>query len=266
MNRWGYGDNSTVSNGWLFVVGGRGAGGATSNVVRYSCSGCTFGSATTLTDAALPVPTYEHTLVPLDVGLLVIGGLVYGQPSDQVVFARYTYHAKVHPWRAVPAQSPEPRWRHASVAHGGYVYVIGGSRYSDPNSVSTSVYYANPTADGRVLSWSTTTSLPEGRADLAAIAVDEYLYAIGGRNSTGAATSTVYRSQIAPDGTLGAWQAMPSLAAPREGLALALQRNEIMVVGEENREFHDGKSSVPGLTTRPATSPRGRRASPMTSI
>ena len=49
--------------------------------------------------------------------------------------------------------------------------------------------------------------------------------------ATGAAAASVYSSQIASDGTLGAWQAMPSLLAPRRGHAAALHHNEIMVVG-----------------------------------
>ncbi|MFC1572656.1 right-handed parallel beta-helix repeat-containing protein [Candidatus Eisenbacteria bacterium] len=230
-SRWGFGSNSTSSYTYLYLAGGRTDTEVLDQVVRYSISDCSFSSPTTLTEATLPDPTQEHTLVPIDAGLLLLGGIVNGQPSDQVIFARYTYDAKLRPWCDALAQLPQPRWRHASVAHSGFVHVIGGSPTSDPDSASSTVYYANPTTDGRILSWSTTPPLPEARADHAAIAVGGFIYVIGGNDSTGAPTTTVYRSEITSDGSLGAWQAMPSLPLPRRGHGAALQRNEIMVVG-----------------------------------
>ncbi len=99
-----------------------------------------------------------------------------------------------------------------------YVFVIGGAA-DQTNVATTSVHRARVAQSGALDPWSTSsTQLPVARAYHATVAATAftapidttagagYLYAIGGVDSAGAATNTVYYARVALDGTVGAWQ------------------------------------------------------------
>jgi hypothetical protein len=111
----------------------------------------------------------------------------------------------------VPAANP-------AVNAESYVFVIGGAA-DQTNVATTSVYRSRVAQSGTLAPWVTSlTQLPVARAYHATVAATAftapidtmltaaYLYAIGGVDSAGAATSTVYYARVALDGTVGSWQ------------------------------------------------------------
>lgn len=117
---------------------------------------------------------------------------------------------------------------HQTVAYHGYLYVIGGA----PPSVGTDVQFAPIATDGTgtVGTWQTTTSLPDTRSAGGAVLYNGYLYLIGG-TVAGADSNTVIYSEIADDGTLGAWNTTTSFATPRRGMATAVFNGYVYMLG-----------------------------------
>jgi hypothetical protein len=80
------------------------------------------------------------------------------------------------------------------------MYVVGGRDAS--NNVEQTTYFARLHADGSVGTWNQTTALTAARFTGATVAYDDMLYYIGGHDSGGTAQTTVYYSEINPDGEL----------------------------------------------------------------
>ena len=86
-------------------------------------------------------------------------------------------------------------------------------------------------ADGRLGPWSETTPFPIQRFALASVAVNGYLYVLGGANDTIRETADVSFAPIHPDGTIGAWQSTTPLPVPRETFSVALHDGRLYVTG-----------------------------------
>ena len=119
----------------------------------------------------------------------------------------------------------------ASVAYGGYLYIVGG--YTSTGSNQNDVQYAAIGSNGTLGSWSTTSSFANGRGGLAALAYNGYLYALGGYDG-----STNYNSvQYAPinsNGTLGSWNATTSFTTGRRSPVAAVYNGYVYLAGGQN--------------------------------
>jgi len=83
-----------------------------------------------------------------------------------------------------------------------------------------------------VTSWTELASrpLPQILYGHTAIAVNGYLFVVGGRNS-GGLQQTVYRAAILADGALGSWQPMPALPQPLHLHAMVKAGGGLLVMG-----------------------------------
>ncbi len=81
----------------------------------------------------------------------------------------------------------------------------------------SSVERAPINVDGSLGSWQVVSNMTKGRYGHAAVAVDGYLYVLGGY--TGTWDATVERAAINSDGSLGPWQLTSTMTSPREALA-----------------------------------------------
>ncbi|HHM05928.1 MAG TPA: kelch-like protein [Gammaproteobacteria bacterium] len=132
-----------------------------------------------------------------------------------------------------------PRRALAAVAARGHLYVIGGmdgnGHYVAP------VEYAPILADGRLGPWRQTSALQEPRFYLATVALDGYLYALGGasgpRGEDNRPSATVERAAIQADGSLGPWQRLAYLTTPRRGLKAVVRGRHIYALGGYNGSF-----------------------------
>jgi hypothetical protein len=108
-----------------------------------------------------------------------------------------------------------------------HAYTLGG--YHDPSTVLTDVYVA-PLAGGPAIA---TTPLPSPTGFGEAVAVDDYLFLVGGRAQTfgGTPTTASFSAHIASDGTVEAWQPATALPMPRTNHDLALVGDFLVLTG-----------------------------------
>ena len=117
-----------------------------------------------------------------------------------------------------------PRSNFATAAYNGYLYVSGGIHNTSDtacNSVASlycsDVLYAAINADGTIGIWSAAASLPSIRDGHTMLAVNGFLYALGGFQGAGAYLNEVQYAPIASNGTIGSWTATTTFAVPRQG-------------------------------------------------
>jgi hypothetical protein len=141
------------------------------------------------------------------------------------------------PWHPSPPELalPAARTDGATIQVGTKILYIGGS---DGSTAQKTVYVARTVGSGNFDKWSDGPALPAPRADASVAYVAGSIYVIGGRDETGAPTSTVF--VLTPDsltGELGDWKAAPdalTLPEPRSGAATAVTPDGVLLVGGRN--------------------------------
>lgn len=98
--------------------------------------------------------------------------------NDRLPTAYHKQNASSGPWELTSAMN-SGRWRFAGVAAGNYLYALGGNG-RDSSITLSSVERAAINADGSLDPWQFTTSLSVARGSHAAVAVDGYIYTLGG--------------------------------------------------------------------------------------
>lgn len=169
-----------------------------------------------------------------------IGGKIHnvGQTPD-VQFAQIKTAGDVDAWSL--SASMGVRNNAASVAHNGYLYILGGQSGTTGTALATNMRIplnANGTMGTAVTSSSAATgSFAVATRSLGAFAYNGYMYAIGGSNAAGTTyLQTVQRSPIDPStGALGTWSTtgMTQLAAGtgRWGHGVVFYNNRIYIAG-----------------------------------
>lgn len=138
-----------------------------------------------------------------------------------------------------------PGWRGAPqhAFDGGHVFTLGGYLGADLGNVTTTAVSRGPLADdGAVMPAVDDTALPVPTIFGEAVAVDAWVYLVGGRPAlSGAASEARVWSAPIEDAALGAWTAQAPLPAPRTNHELARAGDFLFVVG--------GGNEGPGLPT-----------------
>nr|NIQ60359.1 hypothetical protein [Gemmatimonadota bacterium]NIU80575.1 hypothetical protein [Gammaproteobacteria bacterium] len=123
-----------------------------------------------------------------------------------------------------------------------YVFVYGGA---DGTNTAQSVVYRNVVEQTGALSgaWTELTAMPAARAYHATAAATAFtaaldtattsavLYALGGVDDSGATVSTVLLAQVAPDGSVGAWEEDRPLPTPLHSADAAIFRGYLYLAG-----------------------------------
>jgi hypothetical protein len=169
----------------------------------------------------------------VDLGVLAWSPINLCPPSNETLPCPAPAGALV-PWHPSPPELalPAARTDGAILQVGTKILYIGGS---DGTTAQKTVYVARTVGSGNFDTWSEGPALPAPRADASAAYVAGSIYLIGGRDDTGAPTSTVY--VLAPDsltGELGEWKAAPdalTLPKPRSGAATAVTPDGVVLVG-----------------------------------
>jgi hypothetical protein len=210
-----------------------------------------------------PGPWTHATPLPMPVwgqGAAVWNGWVYvtGGTNDVNVF-NTVYAAPVQgdgslgPWTPFTAL-PTAIYVDACVALNGYLYVLGGV-LNDGSTLSNQVYVASINADGSLGSWQTTTALPQAVGGHTATAINGQIYVVGGLIGT-SLTNAVWISTPNPDGSLGSWQAGPSIPDSRytHGATVSDDGTTLFVAGGAN-DSTGIQSDVWSLSVGPGPSP-----------
>lgn len=168
--------------------------------------------------ANLPSARSRFAAVAAGGKILVFGGYTEnGDISDTDI-----YDPARDSWAPGPPL-PLARHGHAAVHVDGTVFVLGGyasvdGALSKPQSRVDALNLTRGT-------WEARAALPTARGFFAAVVVDHWLYAIGGRLST--APIERYSSRK------NTWEAFGAMPAPRERFGAALVNGRITVVGGE---------------------------------
>jgi len=148
-----------------------------------------------------------------------------------VEFASSGPGGRLDGWR-LTARMATPRVFPACVTLNGYLYAIGGERFSASLApmLLNSVERAPILPDGNLGLWETVAPLTTPRRAPTAIAGHDALYVTGGYN--GSFLSTTERARIRSDGTLGPWEVLAGKTTmPRYIHASAFDGNAVYLLG-----------------------------------
>lgn len=174
----------------------------------------------------------------VDLGVLVWSPVNLCPPDNESLPCPAPAGALV-PWHPSPSELalPAPRTDGSVIQVGTKLLYIGGSDGTTPQKT---VYVAQIVGTGNFDKWATGPDLPGPRADASVAYVAGSIYLIGGRDDTGAPTSTVY--MLTPDsvtGDLGQWKAAPdalTLPEPRVAAAAAVTPDGLLLIGGRNAD------------------------------
>lgn len=181
----------------------------------------------------LPATLYEHQLVALDRWLFVSGGETAQGATAAVLRAQLGPGGQLSAWQPMPAL-PQPLLRHAAVAAGRSIVVLGGIRARLSSLPLDTVYQATVGGDGQLSAWHSQPALPVGLAKAAAVALGGFVFVLGGLGPDGQRQASAYAAPLAADGGLGAWFATTPLPVPLSEHAAAAAGRCIFVAGGES--------------------------------
>lgn len=204
---------SASANGFIYNVGGYENGARIA--VSYAQENADGSLGAWQVGTSLPVGVYASSVVTANNYIYVFGG----QTGSGVV--NTVYYASINPttgvvgaWNTTTTLPIALGWGSATVAN-GYVYYAGG--YNGTTNVAT-VYYAQLNAGtGAVGSWTTSgNSLPATRDSGSLTVYNNYLYFVGGVNSSNVPQTNAYYASVNPStGAVGSWTLGTSIPAPR---------------------------------------------------
>lgn len=194
--------SAAAMNGYLYILGGQ--GGTYYKDIQYAKINAD-GSIGSWASAGSNVSNGGQgaCLVAHNGYVYSLGGWDGSTDHNSVRYAAQNTNGTIGSWQNGTSFTTG-RSNLNCLAHGNYLYILGGE-----TSVGQSdVQYALINANGSIGSWAYTTSFNLGRANLAAFSYNGFMYIAGGVDST---TTNVDRNdmQYAPinaNGTIGEWR------------------------------------------------------------
>jgi hypothetical protein len=167
-------------------------------------------------------------------GTVEAGGAVSGWTSLGTLPAPRAFHgmALATPFNAL-----------IDTAQAAQIYVLGGI---DTTGTVSTVWRAPVHIDRTLGAWTGELSLPEPIHAMGVAVVRSWLYVAGGADTANAAVSAVYRSRIGLDGSLGPWESLPSLPAPRAFGKMISFAGTLYYLGGDAGAVLPGSASVSG--------------------
>jgi len=164
--------------------------------------------------------------------LHVVGGNTYRKLLADTWRARIGRDGALGPWQS-STPLPAPRGGLAVAVNGGAVVLTGG-QLADPRLRNTTeVYVATLGADGAPGAWTPAAPLPGRRYHHASVYANGFVYVTGGQDSS-RSTATVWRAPLSPDGTLGAWTALPDMPKARSHHAALVHDGALYLIAGLN--------------------------------
>ncbi|KAF0125815.1 MAG: hypothetical protein FD189_1175 [Elusimicrobia bacterium] len=185
----------------------------------------------------LPQALLSHTVVTMAGRIYVAGGIsnsggIYGRGG---YLNNVYYSAQMNPDGTLGAwqvASPMPEMLglglHASLAHNGKLYVLGGTNLFGPRDVA---YYSTANGDGSLSPWIPTTPMPAKLMGHSAASDGKRIYVTGGIVRNIGSHAAVYSAPFNADGTLGAWRAETSLPARLFSHRSMVRNGRLMIFG-----------------------------------
>jgi hypothetical protein len=224
---------ATVYNGYMYVLGGKTGSTTTTNTVYYSkinANGTvgTWTSTTAFTNARqwLAGAVYGNYIY-------IAGGISNdtGTQYNDIRYASFNANGSISTWTAAATTLPQTRDGLQLVAHGGYMYLVGGWNKAG-NTYYNDVQYALLNTNGSLGSWTTTSSFTTARRDHSVIVYNGYIYLQGGTNGT--ALSDVQYAPLKSDGTVGTWSTNTSMTETKFSFGAAIYNGNLYLGGGVN--------------------------------
>jgi hypothetical protein len=219
-----------VIGNWLYVIAGAAANSVRLGDVERAViqPDGTLGPFTLVAGRQLVTVRSSHRSLVLGDGLYVLGGTGSGGVSQSVERAPITADGSLAPFATVPGVTlSTPRTGLAIATVGTSLYVLGGN---DGNGPLRAIERASLNVSSAVGAFATSDiSLVVSQNDHTSTVVRNFIYIIGGISTE----NSVQRARIRPDGSLGAFDAVPevSLVSSRPGHSTVVIRNFLYVLG-----------------------------------
>jgi hypothetical protein len=232
-----YYHDAVVAGDFVYVIGGYGPGGYSSDVfqARFEPGG---RLGPWMMVQPLPQSRIGHFSAVVNNHIFVIGG--HNGPISSEVFSIEVDDEGqlVGAWKTLAEELPAGRSRSAGFVHRNRIYVVGGAAAGAPNDGRKEVYFAEVRPDGEIDAWRIAGELVEGRLAHAAVVAHDYFYVIGG------ASSTVEVHRLDPiTGMIIVEPPPPPINAPFQfatGCRAMISMNHIYVVGGQSSSGTSG--------------------------
>ena len=200
------------------------------------------------------VPNGLTTATTYKVSVTTAGGT--SNAADFMVVASVAFSPSTILWSAASATLPAAAQGFptvistltSTVTTTSYIYVLGGNIASSATAtngkaLNTDAVYMSRldnTTGGLASAWTATTALPAKRGFSAAVFANKFnsfaggnghVYVLGGLDSQGTATTTVYHAAVNDDGGLGAWAETTALPQALFAHGAVVVRGRIYVAG-----------------------------------
>ena len=161
------------------------------------------------TAASYPLSVDDESCAVAGRFIYCVGGFIgdtyttNGSQSTSAVY--YTVPSPLGgiPWWASTAAYPTSVNTESCVTAGDYIYCLGGYTSS---GITDAAYYGILSPAGGVVQWNGTTSYPTGVFSQSCVAWLGFIYCVGGYESSGLPTNSVYYAPLTPSG-IGQWTA-----------------------------------------------------------
>lgn len=226
-------------NAWLWVAGGNDYKSTMADVWRARIAGdgsigaWEAGPRLPGQRAGMGVATNENFVI-------LSGGKDSAQRTITDIFAApIRSDGTLGDWKSA-GNLPGPRFHHATLIDGRFIYVVGGLERSV--SVPT-VLRGTIASDGSVTRWDSLPPLPHARSHQSMFVHARHLYLVGGLDGNPAGANTpladVIRAPINPDGSLGAWEEISRMPNAYGTHATAVHGGALWLFGgvEDNARF-----------------------------
>jgi hypothetical protein len=192
--------------------------------------------------AGRPLPSGRagQAMVAIGDTLIAVAGQTTGSFLRTTALARVQSDGTLGEWTPGPVV-PDGRFHIAGAAYNRWVYVSGGLALRPMATVTGSearpeVWGAQLGTDGTLGAWQVLTPLPEGISHHVSFVHEGYLFVAGGLGGDpfqgmDVPRRTVYRSRIATDGTLGAWEPVNEVPGPIGTHSYAIHHDRVYLFG-----------------------------------
>ncbi|MGH7157212.1 MAG: hypothetical protein ACREGG_03845, partial [Candidatus Saccharimonadales bacterium] len=184
----------TISNGYIYVIGGDNAGNGGGHVAtvyysRLSANGL-IGAWNTTT--SIPNGLNSIQAVSYSGYIYAVGGFDSTSGVSSVYYAKPNTDGTVSSWTTSVNPLSTTQWQASAVIASGYIYYMGG--FTSAPTTTNAVYYSKINSGGLNSSWSSANNLPASTAEGGAVVNNGYTYYMGGYS--GSAQSTVYYASV----------------------------------------------------------------------
>ncbi|MBK7858671.1 MAG: hypothetical protein IPJ65_08625 [Archangiaceae bacterium] len=234
---------AVVVDGFFYVIGGRDSTAgdlASSERVSLSLDGTLQGGFSSASLGALNFGRNGHAAAVAHGRIYVSGGKLNALTRTDVEIGEIV-SPNTLVWSVSPSAFTLGRTLHASVAHAGHLYLIGGQTMGG-STADIQVATIDPTT-GALGAFTSTTPLPSAAQGVSATVLEGHLYVAGV-----GATTAIVSAPINADGSLGTFVTVASPPSARSGAALVAGSTGLHLLGGTDGSTFSETNSVYALT------------------